>query len=106
MKRSSCVWICLTLSDASKSTDSPPSIAGVARRALLQERLHALAEVAALRGEDLVAVLHRDRRLERRRVDRPVQAVLGEAHADRRVAQDVLRHLAAGLLELRVGHDA
>src|SRR6516164_4283489 len=130
MKRSSWVWICLTLSLGSKSMEVFPFscsrgtrsyqrpmvawdpthaqglVAGVPGRALLQERANALAKVAALRGEDLVAVLHRDRGLERRRVEAPVQAVLGQPHADRRVAQDRGGHLAARLLELGVGHDA
>src|SRR5262245_57798197 len=50
---------------------------GVARRALLQERGHPLAEVVRLRAEDLVAVLHRDHLLETGRVDAGGKAFFG-----------------------------
>src|SRR5262245_48430021 len=76
------------------------------RRALLEERAHALAEVLRARREHLVAILHRDRVLPARGVHVELQRPLGEAQRQRRVAQHALRELLRGLVEPLVRHHA
>src|SRR5581483_2153653 len=85
-----------------------PNVSRVAelRLALLEERGDPLAEVRGLGGEDLVAVLHRDRLLEAAGVDRVLQALLGELQAERGVAEHPLRQVPGGGDELGVGDDA
>ena len=65
-----------------------------------EEGRDALAEVARAGGQHLVAVLHRDRLLEAAGVDVQLEALLGEAQRQRRVAQHALRELARGGVEL------
>src|SRR5882724_4648131 len=74
----------------------PPSLVREARLALAEERGDALAEVARARGQDLVAILHRDHLLEAAGVERVLQALLGELQTERRIAQHARGELARG----------
>jgi hypothetical protein len=63
-------------------TDRRPSPAARGCRSLLDECTRRLLKVSRLRGEDLIAILHRHHRFEARRIDRDVQAFPRESDAE------------------------
>ena len=60
-----------------------PSLILVTRRPLLQEGIDTFVEEARARTQDLTTVFHRDDGIEARRVDRQIQAFLGQTQTER-----------------------
>jgi len=71
---------------------------------LLDECASALVDVAGANAEHLVTILHRDRRLERGRIDTPREALLGEAECQRRGLDHIARELSRCRVDLGIRH--
>ena len=76
----------------------------ILRLALFEKRADALPHVAGLRDENLLTVFHRDDGFQAAGVDAHVETFLRQPDADRRVAENLVRHRAAGREQFVLRH--